>query len=96
MTRQELEDEWRRRLTDSRLRLQLAQNYVREVHADRRALPAPDGDYAWRRALRMESLALKHYRNVLKIFTDFVVRGKIPEEPQGSRINRTDAPASDD
>ena len=80
--RQQLEEEWRGRVRDARLRLQLAQNYVREVRADRVAgavLPA-DGDYAWQRALHAESLALQHYRDVLKIFTDLVVSGKIPEQ----------------
>ena len=43
-------------------------------------VPSPDRSGAYQQAQRAENLALDEYRRVLQIFTDLVVRGKIPEE----------------
>jgi hypothetical protein len=79
-SRQQLEDEWRQRALDAKLRLQLARDYVREVQRDlqRGSVPAADGNFAQQHALRAENLALRHYRDVLRTLADLVVRGKIP------------------
>jgi hypothetical protein len=82
LDREELEDRWRKRVTDAKLRLDLARNYVKEVQRDlpRDDIPAPDGDYAYRKALHAENSALAEYKRVLRIFTDLTVNGKIPDE----------------
>ncbi len=73
-----LEDEWRRRVTEANLQLHQARQHVRDTQRERHAggLPLPDGDYAFRQALRAESLALEHYRNVLRTYTDLVLKTK--------------------
>ncbi len=80
--REELEDRWRKRVTDAKLRLDFARNYVKEVQRDlpRGDVPAPDGDYAYRKALHVENSALAEYKRVLRIFTDLMINGKIPGE----------------
>ena len=81
MERQQLEDLWCRRLGDSKLQLDFARNYLAEVQRD---FPpddtSPDGQYALQHALRAENLALAEYRRVLRIYTDLVMEGKLPEE----------------
>jgi hypothetical protein len=41
--------------------------------------PTDDGNFALRKALRAENFALAEYHRVLTIFTDLVLRGKIPD-----------------
>lgn len=80
--REELEDRWRKRVTDAKLRLDSARTYVKEVQRDlpHGDVPAPDGDYAYRHALHAENFALVEYNHVLRIFTDLIINGKIPGE----------------
>jgi hypothetical protein len=80
--RDKLEDLWRKRLTDAKLRLDSARNDVKEVQRDLPSddIPAPDGRFAYSRALRAESFALAEYKRVLRIFTDLTRNGKIPDE----------------
>jgi len=40
----------------------------------------PDGAFALRHALRLESIALRDYMRVLRIFTGLVVDGIVPRE----------------
>lgn len=81
-TRQELESLWRNRVRDARIRLDFSRSYLDEVRQDRRsgAIPEADGDYAYRRALRADRDALAEFRRVLRIFTELVVHGEVPNE----------------
>jgi hypothetical protein len=67
---------------DAKLRLDFARNYVQQVHCDLRSpdIPAVDGDFAARRAIKLESAALREYARILRIFTDLVVKGVVPDE----------------
>jgi hypothetical protein len=53
---------------------------------ERKALltPGPDDDLALRLAKKAETDALAEYRRVLEIFTDLIVRGKMPADSAGS------------
>jgi hypothetical protein len=81
-TRQELENLWKTRVGDAKVRLDLASQYVKEVQRDLKAgaIPSADGRYAHHRALQAETLAIKHYRRVLNNFTALMLNGKIPDE----------------
>ena len=85
MERHELEELWRRRLASAKLRLDFARNYLNEVQTD---FPiddgSPDGQYAYQRAIRAENGALAEYHRALRIYTDLVMDGKLPEERQAA------------
>ena len=84
MERQELEDLWRRRLQEAQLRLEFATSYVDEF---KRSFPlsdtSPDGQTAYERALRAQNVALGEYNRVLRIFSELVLDGKVPESGRG-------------
>ena len=71
-------------LTDARLRLDFARNYVAEVMRDFPStdIPAADSNFAYRKAIRAESLALREYARVLRIYRDLTVQGVIPDESE--------------
>jgi hypothetical protein len=48
-------------------------------------LPAPDGEFAYRRALRDESQLRGEYLRILRLVHDLVVDGKVPEEDPESK-----------
>ena len=72
----------RKRLEDALYQLNLATVERQEIEEDYRArtIPSPDGDYAFRRALRAESGARLTYLRVSKILEDMVSHSKIPRE----------------
>jgi hypothetical protein len=76
--RQQIEELWRRRLADAKLRLDFARQYLNEVQRDQRdgTVPAADGNFAYRNALRAENYALAEYSRILRTFTHLVVGGK--------------------
>ena len=80
--RQALENLWRERLNDAKLRLDFARNFVKELQRDHLAggVPPPDGEFAFRKALTAENRALAEYNRVLHIFSDLVVRRQLPNE----------------
>jgi hypothetical protein len=82
--RQALEELWRLRLQDAKLRLDFARHYAKEVQRDfpRGGTVSPDGQFAHQKAFRAENFALAHYRRVLGIYTDLVVGGQIPDEDE--------------
>jgi hypothetical protein len=45
---------------------------------------SPDGGEALRLARHRQSLALKEYMRTLRIYTDLVLKGVVPEEPPNS------------
>lgn len=80
--RRAVEELWRLRLknaefwyTDSREQLK---KIVRDLPPGE--IPPPDGNYAYQQAIRAERLSLTEYTRVLRIFTDLVVKGKMPDE----------------
>jgi hypothetical protein len=81
-SRAELEQVWRNRLNDCRVSYDLSAAQCRKILAEQRqfAMPAPDGSFAVRQGLLQESAARNEYIRVLKIFTDLVVHGRIPDE----------------
>ncbi len=80
-SRREMEDRWRARVEAARRNLDSAASVSRKVLAEQQKwpLPAPDGSRAVRNALREESAARQEYMRLLRVFTDFVVQGKVPE-----------------
>ncbi len=54
--------------------------YLKEIQRDRADMPAADGDFAYRRALQAENVALAEYKRILRVFADLVVEGKTPDE----------------
>ncbi len=79
-----IEDLWRARLRDAKLRLDFARQYVKEVEDEYKPgdLPASDAHFAMRAALRAETFALTEYRRILRIFADLVLEGKCAAEPE--------------
>ena len=80
-SRAELQQVWRTRLTESRTSYDLSVAQCRDVLKEQKrfGMPAPDGSFAVRQAHLQESAARNEYMRVLQIFTDLVVRGKIPD-----------------
>ena len=76
-----LEERWRQRVEDAKLRVVFARNWVNEVHRDLSPdIPAVDGDFALQRAVKAENDALREYNRLLRIFTD-LVDGIVLDEP---------------
>ena len=85
-SRVELESLWRSRLQEAQLRLDFARNFLKEVQQDfPLSEPSTDGRYAYRRAIRLERLALQEYRHIQRILHDLVVNGKVPDEKEWRR-----------
>ena len=96
--REALEQLWRDRVNDVKLRLDFARSYAKEVREDvhRGAVPSPDGSFAYQRALRMETLALAEYVRVMRIFSALVLEGKIPDETAWQQSKAAGAGAEGD
>ena len=88
--RNSLEELWRRRVEDVGLRLDFARTFVEEVQKDLAAgaVPAADGTFSYRRALRAQNVAAVEFGRVLLIYADLVVNGKPPDEGDGSHTRR--------
>lgn len=81
----ELERYWKERLSTAKNVLDAARANVQSVKDDA-GLDGPDGTYAharYTRAVRDETTALVEYSRVLRIYTDLMVHGKVPEERRG-------------
>lgn len=88
--RRVLEDLWRERLSDARLRLDFARNYLGEVgHDPLGDSPAPDGHFAFQRAIKAERFALPEYIRILRLFSDLVMNGIVPDEDAFRRAQAT-------
>ena len=82
-SRDELEDTWRARLENALALHQAASESFRkalEKQGQDLTLLTPDGSQAVRLARQSESDTRKEYKRVLRLFSDLVMRGKIPEE----------------
>jgi hypothetical protein len=67
--RKGVEELWRKRLSDARLRLESALKHVKEVQKDLVGAPllSPDGWAPYERALRAENLAFEEYQRVRSV-----------------------------
>jgi hypothetical protein len=85
--RKALEELWRSRLNEARLRVELARNFLHEVQRDFQdgTVPQPDGNFAYQRALKAENTALAEYSRILRVYHDLTMAGKIPEESDWPR-----------
>jgi hypothetical protein len=86
-SRRELEEFWLFRVRDARTHYQQAaeqrQRMVEELN--QKLIPYTDGSFAIARARRAESTALADWGRVLSIYTDLLVKGKIPPPEDGDR-----------
>jgi hypothetical protein len=81
-SRSEIEALWRERLRGALRELNSATLRVHEAQQEyySRAIPSPDGDHAFRRAVSAETVARREYMNVLMTLQNLVLHGKIPSE----------------
>jgi hypothetical protein len=81
-SRSEVEALWRERLKGALYQLNSATLHVHEVQQEygSHAIPSPDGDHAFRRALRAETEARRNYMSVLMTLQSLVLHGTIPSE----------------
>ena len=81
-SRTEIEAWWRERLKGAIHQLNSATLHVQEVQQDycSRAIPSPDRDHAFRRALRAETEARRECMSVLMALQSLVLHGTIPSE----------------
>lgn len=79
--RKELERHWKERWRKAKLDLESARAHVLSFkdHVSS-GLYGPDGDNAYQAAMAGETAALIEYSRVLRIYTDLVVHGKLPNE----------------
>ena len=86
-----LEDLWRERLDAHRVSYQQAKiGYAQAIKQGAEgSCPGVDGSFAIQKALRAENRALSEYLRVLRIFTELILHGNVPEEPG---IYRPDEP----
>jgi hypothetical protein len=81
---QNVEEHWSRRLADAKASYEIAVSRFRTASEDFRSrhTPSPDGGFNVHLAIAAESSARKEYMRVLRVFTDLVVYGKIPDETE--------------
>lgn len=79
---QYLERVWHQRLSDAKLRLDFARNYVHEIQADLESGSGPGEmeHFAYEKAVGGENFAFAEYNRVLRIYGDLTVKGIIPDE----------------
>ena len=75
----ELKALWKHRWEEAKLQLELAAIHVKQIEQQMMQIDA------YRQALETEILAAVEYTRVLRIYTDLVVYGKVPDE---TRVNR--------
>jgi DNA-binding NarL/FixJ family response regulator len=82
-SRLELQEQLRIRLRHASERYDDCSQRFSKVLEERNAgfFVAPDGSEAVRQARLQESVARDEYMTVLRIFTDLVLKGKLPDEP---------------
>ena len=80
--RQDVQELWRGRLADAKATYETAVSRFRTAAEDFRAdqTPGSDGRVSVHLAISEESSARKEYMRVLRVFTDLLLNGKIPEE----------------
>ena len=89
----ELENIWRERVRQARLRYEQESKAFRETWGEHfQNLLGLEGSLAIQQALKRESAALKEYVRVLSAFADLVLTGKAPREHAASPENPDAAP----
>lgn len=93
MHRQEIEELWRRRLAEEKARYEVAVARFQTASEDFRNhhTTPPDGGFGVHLAITAESNARKEYMRVLRLYTDLLLYGKIPEDTV--RDTRAGSPA---
>jgi len=78
---QDVEELWRGRLAAAKAHYETAVARFRTASEDFRThqAPSPDGGFGVHVAIAAESSARKEYMRVLRLFTDLVLYGRIPE-----------------
>ena len=71
---------WRGKIRAARLEYETATANFQVVASDSASILPPDGSLNLLRALRKERTAREEYMRVLKVYTDYLLSGKIPEE----------------
>jgi hypothetical protein len=96
MHQQEVEELWRGRLAEAKARYETAVERFRTTAEDFRThqTPTPDGGFGVHLAIAAESSARKEYMRVLRVFTDLLLNGKIPEETVPGETSGTSAALS--
>ena len=79
-------DSLNRRVDNAKLRLDFASQHLKQVHADHRsgAIPSTDPD-AREHAIRAKREARDEYQRVLKIYENFIARGKAAHNGAGPK-----------
>jgi hypothetical protein len=77
-----IQEAWRTRVEVARVKYDQAVAEFRRVLKDQRdyPLPSPDGSGAIRKARQEESVARREYIQVLKVFADLIMHGRLPPE----------------
>jgi len=76
-----LEELWHERLKGAQLRLEFAQSSLHEfLNENPVGTLSADGHYAYRQAVKEETLALLEYARVQQIYQNLTVHGIIPDE----------------
>ncbi len=75
-----LEHGWFTRLTEAKLRVDLAIARVKDVQDASQGLSPSDGNFELARALRAENDSLAEYERVRRIYADLTLHGKILDE----------------
>jgi hypothetical protein len=93
---QDVEELWRGRLAAAKASYESAVTRFRTASEDFRSrhTPSPDGGFNVHLAIAAESSARKEYMRVLRLFTDLVLYGKIPEETDSIEKPGTGASSS--
>jgi hypothetical protein len=83
-SRTELEQVWQSRASLARQRYEESSREFIRLAGDLKKgrYQPPDCSEALRQARQRESLALEKYMRTVRIYTDLVVHGKLPEEPE--------------
>jgi len=81
ISRTQLELIWQTRVRAARHRYEQSMQAFDEAVIESGSLPLPDSSELVRQARKHESCALEQYMRLLRLYTDLVVSGKVPEEP---------------
>ena len=87
LTRQDLEDAWRVRCERARERYEMASRRYRKLLDQKPEGLIPRHDAPLALARHAESEALAEYMRILKLFTELIVHGRIPEEQLGAKAS---------
>jgi hypothetical protein len=92
----DVEELWRGRLAAAKAGYETAVARFRTASEDFRSnhTPSPDGGFSVHLAIAAESSARKEYMRVLRMFTDLVLYGKIPDEIESHEKSGIVAPPS--